>query len=203
MNKEYQEGMKRIKLERKAYKIVKSIKMKSGTYEEMVKDVGIKSNYQKDFYVGDNISKWFWAIYKGKIYKESHGYLGTPSKKEKIEMEFRDKDNIKNEIKEDILKQWKSEKDGEELKTFADLEKLTDHMEIDHYTLGEVKELAIKWIKELKTEGDPDDLEACGYKETGFGAKIDQVLFEEGINPTENVIKWIKYFFNISEQDLK
>jgi len=74
-----------------------------------------------------------------------------------------------------------------DLKTYKDFEKMSDHLEIDHTTLWAVKQEAIKHIKDLQnsymTINSPS-----GY--------------EIAVRNAQREINWIKYFFNITEEDL-
>lgn len=72
-----------------------------------------------------------------------------------------------------------------ELKTFEDFEALSNHREIDHYTLNELRQEAIKWVQSSREE---------------------KIVTEEGEvfdNPyyVDDVL--LQKFFNITEEDLK
>ncbi len=94
-----------------------------------------------------------------------------------------------------ILKTKK--KPNMKLKTLKDLEihnlsrfdKCFEYEQGKQYAKEWVRQEAIKWIKALDDKGDTKE------PEEGFGAT------EQGSRM--NVVKWIKHFFNILEDDLK
>lgn len=91
-----------------------------------------------------------------------------------------------------------------ELKTLKDLRARKTHTDDECVSKDFLRKEAIKWIKELETEGNQDCAEGCCQKYTGFGhPAVSQSLFEEWQNPTKNVIDWIKHFFNITIEDLR
>jgi len=68
--------------------------------------------------------------------------------------------------------------------------------------IGELRQEAIKWIKELKKEIVPtkDEIKIKDIKEID---KISlYILFKEKSIENRARIEWIKYFFNITEEDL-
>lgn len=56
----------------------------------------------------------------------------------------------------------------------------------------ELRQEAIKWIKELKES--PNSTETKELLGSNFGSAVDDV---------NTVVKWIKHFFNIEESELK
>ena len=69
--------------------------------------------------------------------------------------------------------------------------------------LAELKREAIKWIKELRGSLDSDN--EGFYCLGGKHSILDDELFESYCEYTDitGTIKWIKCFFNISEEELK
>ena len=82
------------------------------------------------------------------------------------------------------------------MKTLKDFYAMKDHMEIDHYTIGELRHAAKEWIKDMKIEEEKD----WGKYEFG-NFTADQVPYEA--NEIGAIIAWIKHFFGITEDDLK
>lgn len=84
-----------------------------------------------------------------------------------------------------------------ELKTLKDLEK--EHEEYSYedsnVDADELKEEAIKWIKEMV-----DDTNLT-YGYGIFNTETKQVM--DYVCPNSNIILWIKHFFNITDDDLK
>ena len=71
------------------------------------------------------------------------------------------------------------------LKTLKDLEKRQNLNSFICINPIEIRQEAVKWIKEL----EQSDLYYCAYGNIPEG--------------NDNVVSWIKDFFNISEEDLK
>ena len=72
-----------------------------------------------------------------------------------------------------------------ELKTLKDLDKVTINA-VGHTNNNELRQEAIKWIKELKLEENP----------TPFTAIMPSPSYE-------GVIKFLLYFFNITKEELE
>jgi len=99
-----------------------------------------------------------------------------------------------------------------ELKTFNDWKRKFelldkgDEMSIEFFLehLEKLKQEAIKWIKEIKSDNLIDkECKACIESKTKIiNRKNDSpIVFDE--SEQHLLINWIKYFFNIIEEDLK
>lgn len=82
-----------------------------------------------------------------------------------------------------------------ELKTLKDFFEMKNYIEIDHYTLEEIKKEAIKWIKHYNVEAMTfqDELKQNKKNKSaliGFYCALDKIAL-------------LQKFFNIEEGDLK
>jgi len=83
------------------------------------------------------------------------------------------------------------------MKTLKDLDCNSD-CNYAHVSREQLKQSAIKWIKTLKNEGYKQ------YHEIDYHNPLyDFYLDDDAGYSCENVIEWIKYFFDISDEDLK
>ncbi len=69
--------------------------------------------------------------------------------------------------------------------------------EIQEEIVKDIKEEALKWIKLFK--GKETDCEECRNTETQVYGKSGELVDGES---RDDVISWIMYFFNITEEDL-
>jgi hypothetical protein len=91
-----------------------------------------------------------------------------------------------------------------QLKTLKDLkDKLANHIieerefipEAEFVSVKELKQEAIKWVKELDK-----DINLFKYSPEAH-QKIEE--YKEVLTRTSNQILWIKHFFNLTEEELK
>lgn len=92
----------------------------------------------------------------------------------------------------------------EELKTLKDLEMIENkgYKPFPSETVALLKQEAIKWIKELK-EAEKFNIEFASSEQMGYFHDNQFDDFVDNQGKAYWVINWIKWFFNITEEDLK
>ena len=90
------------------------------------------------------------------------------------------------------------------LKTLKEIESVGTAIGIANYYV-DIKEEAIKWVKDLKEAVWTPSLLNCEGKYDKWKEHIKpyEDFYDEEYNSFEEVMNWIKHFFNITEEDLK